>query len=96
MVDEDEQGSTTDDIGQDYGNDYESDEDQGHQPDEEWEGVDELVEAEAEDGEGEEGSDVGSRPSEYPSTQQPSGLYADGKGAFQIHVDEVYDDGQDI
>ncbi len=82
--------------------DFDSDTDHGHQPeDEAWEGVEDemandddsdqerkaLSVDDDDDDDDHDGSDMSSRPSEYPSTQ-PSGYYAGNKGAFRIHVDE--------
>jgi hypothetical protein len=110
--DDDEQGSTTDDFNVEEGydqnalSDYDSDEGSGHQPDDEWEGVQDdgvMTGYESRTIVGKAGavvslrqseedgdSEAGSHPSEYPSTQ-PSGFHAEAKVPFQIY-EEVDDD----
>ncbi|RDW58051.1 hypothetical protein BP6252_13462 [Coleophoma cylindrospora] len=118
--DEDDTGSTTDEIPQDedyyveenYDSDSGSDNlhDQSHQPDELWEGVedeateddsfqntDQMVLVGRDENEGYEDdnrSDISSQPSEYPSTQPISNMFAATTSAgFRIHVDdEMYED----
>lgn len=110
MDDQDELGSTTDDveIGE---NDCDSDADQGFGQgkieDEVWEGVEDGMEGGTENEEsGQEGKalssdgeddDAASDVSSGPSeypSTQPSALYAGNKGLFHIHVDEENDTRQ--
>lgn len=104
---DEEQGSTTDDLhldeeGYDHNalSDYDSNhDDEGHQPSEEWQGVedDDIYESrimrKVVGGIGmddDNASDASSQPSEYPSTQ-PQGRLVHHEAAFQIHIDEEAD-----
>ena len=114
MQDEDdEDGSATDEIEEGYDrhalSDYDSDEpgDITHQPDEEWEGVQEdesrnthtlsgrasggLRHDHNDNDDEDVASEASSSPSEYPS-RQPEGVYSETKAGFRIHVDEEVHD----
>lgn len=87
--DDDDPGSTTDDIG------FDSDMDQDHG--QEWEGVEDEMPATGEYSdqerkalsvdEADDASHASSVPSEYP-VRQPLAFYSGNKGSFHIHVDE--------
>lgn len=110
MQDDDDEGSATDEIDEGYDrhalSDYDSGEasDVAHQPDEEWEGVqdDESRNTHTLSGKAYGGlrkndddedmaSEASSSPSEYPS-HQPEGLYSETKAGFRIHVDDAVED----
>lgn len=104
--DDDEEGSATDEIDEGYDrhalSDYDSNEasDVVHQPDDEWEGVQDdesrnthTLSGKAygglrqDDDDEDMASEASSSPSEYPS-RQPEGLYSETKAGFRIHVDD--------
>ncbi|TAQ89209.1 hypothetical protein B7494_g2501 [Chlorociboria aeruginascens] len=106
----DDRGSTTDDLNMEEGyeqnalSDYDSEassRNPSHQPDDEWEGVEDDYESRSVDKSTilrqihdgidmeDDESDGNSQPSEYPSTQQPVDMYVSSNATgFRIHVDD--------